>query len=164
MRRTLALLVAVMTVGTFPALASADEASDCSSAAGTLLTGVVVSPPRFKPASERKKGVYLSHTHVSLRSDTDNQVYDIAIDNVFAAGYDQAGKHIPSPLDQITQGTRLEVCGKPYSEGSGMDWVHTNCGETPTADKPDGWVKIFQENGSPGDNLESSTEYCRLWP
>jgi hypothetical protein len=45
----------------------------------------------------------------------------------------------------------------------GIDWVHTNCGATPAAGKPNGWFKLLAANGTPGPNLESSQEYCRLW-
>ena len=47
-----------------------------------------------------------------LRGD-DGRFYDIAIDDVFAAGYDQAGESVPAPLSRIQPGNRLELCGKP---------------------------------------------------
>jgi hypothetical protein len=140
----------------------ADEQSACTSNAGTLLIGTVISLPRFAKGHDLR-GVKLSHTHVQLRGE-DNATYDIAIDNVFADGYDQAGEHVPAPLSQIRVGDRLELCGKPYgSGGPGMDWVHTNCGDQPTPDNPNGWVKVFGPDGSPGPNLESNQEYCWLW-
>ncbi len=142
--------------------ARADEASACAANAGTLLIGTVAAAPRFTPGHPLR-GVELSHTHVRLRGD-DGRVYDIAIDDVFASGYDQAGEHVPAPLSQITPGARLELCGKPYTSGGpGMDWVHTNCGDPPSPDKPDGWVKLLGPDGTPGPNLESSPQYCRLW-
>ena len=58
----------------------------------------------------------LSHTHVRLRGD-DGQIYDIAIDDVFADGYEQAGESVPAPLSQIQPGDHLELCGKPYTSG-----------------------------------------------
>jgi len=83
---------------------------------------------------------------------------------VFANGYDQAGESVPAPLSQIQRGDHLELCGKPYASGGpGMDWVHTNCGDQPTPDKPDGWVKVIGPDGTLGPNLESNREYCRLW-
>ena len=131
----------------------ADEGDACASHAGTLLTGTVVSGPRFVRGHDLR-GVELSHTHVRLRGE-DNQIYDIAIDDVFAAGYDKAGETVPAPLSQIQPGNRLELCGKPYTSGGpGMDWVHTNCGDPPTPDKPDGWVKVLGPDGTPGPNLE----------
>ena len=142
--------------------ARADDRDACSSNAGTLLTGTVTSGPRFARGHDMR-GVELSHTHVRLRGD-DGRTYDIAIDNVFAAGYDQAGDSVPAPLSRIKQGNHLELCGKPYTSGGpGMDWVHTNCGDQPTPDKPDGWVKVIGADGAPGPNLESSQEYCKLW-
>ena len=40
--------------------------------------------------------------------------------------------------------------------GRGVDWVHTNCGDEPTRDKPDGLVKVIVADGAPGANLESN--------
>jgi hypothetical protein len=139
----------------------ADEQGDCTDHAGTLLTGTVTSGPRFAHGHDQR-GVELSHTHVRLRGD-DGRSYDIAIDDVFASGYDQAGEHVPAPLSEIKPGSHLELCGKPYTSGSGMDWVHTNCGDQPTPAMPDGWVKVIGQDGTPGPNLESSQEYCRLF-
>jgi hypothetical protein len=140
----------------------ADERDACASNAGTLLIGTVASGPRFTHGHDMR-GVELSHTHVRLRGD-DGRFYDIAIDDVFASGYDQAGESVPAPLSQIHPGNRLELCGKPYASGGpGMDWVHTNCGDQPTPDRPNGWVKVIAPDGTQGPNLESSHEYCRLW-
>ena len=140
----------------------ADERDACTSNAGNLLIGTVASGPRFAHGHEMR-GVELSHTHVRLRGD-DGLFYDIAMDDVFASGYDQAGEHVPAPLSRIQPGDRLDLCGKPYASGGpGMDWVHTSCGEQPTPDRPNGWVKVIAPDGSLGPNLESSQEYCRLW-
>lgn len=144
--------------------ARADEAAQCRANAGTYLTGSVTEGPAFAPGHLRE-GVELSHTHLTLLSDQDGQSYDVAIDNVFASGYDAAGESVPPPLSAIRPGDRLELCGKPYAHGEpGIDWVHTNCGETPDAAQPDGWLKVLAADGTPGPNLEASREYCRLWP
>jgi hypothetical protein len=141
----------------------ADDQAICASHAGTLLTGTVASAPQFKHGMHRR-GVELSHTHVQLRGD-DGKRYDIAIDNVFASGYDQARQRVPAPLSQIQVGDRLQLCGQPYADGeAGMHWVHTNCGDQPTPNEPDGWLKVVGADGTLGPNLESSQEYCRLWP
>ena len=73
------------------------------------------------------KGVELSHTHLTLLSDQDGRSYHVAIDNVFATGYDAAGESVPAPLSTIRTGDRLELCGKLFTRGGlGIDWVHTN--------------------------------------
>ena len=141
----------------------ANDQDACSSSAGTLLIGTVVAGPSFARGPDRR-GVELSHTHVQLRGNG-GQVYDIAIDDVFADGYDQAGASVPLPLSQIQRGEHLELCGKPYARGRpGMDWVHTNCGDEPTPDHPNGWVKVINPDGTLGPNLEANQEYCSLWP
>jgi hypothetical protein len=153
------LSLAALLLGT---PAQADEQAACAASQGTFLVGTVAAAPRFVPGHERR-GVELSHTHVALRGD-DGRRYDIAIDDVFASGYDQAAGHVPAPLSGIRPGERLELCGKPYSSGgAGMDWVHTDCGALPTPDQPDGWVKVLGADGTPGANLEASQEYCGLW-
>src|ERR1700753_2511931 len=88
----------------------ADEQAACTANMGHLLSGTLVSGPRFAHGHEQR-GVELSHTHVRLRGE-DGRFYDIAIDDVFAPGYDQAGEHVPVPLSQIKPGDRLELCGK----------------------------------------------------
>ncbi|MBV8132088.1 MAG: hypothetical protein JO282_06200 [Alphaproteobacteria bacterium] len=143
--------------------ARADEAALCRANAGSYLTGKVTKGPTFAPGQARD-GVELSHTHLTLLSDQDGQSYDVAIDNVFATGYDAAGESVPAPLLAIRTGDRLELCGRLYAQGGlGIDWVHTNCGETPRAAQPNGWLKVLAPDGTPGPNLEDSPEYCRLW-
>ncbi len=143
--------------------ARADEAAQCRANDGTYLSGRVVGAPVFRRGHMRD-GVELSHTHLTLLSDGDGQTYDVAVDNVFAAGYDAAGESVPSPLSHIRVGDRLGLCGQPYANDTrGIDWVHTNCGEAPAPRKPNGWLKILGANGARGPNLESSQEYCRLW-
>jgi hypothetical protein len=157
------LIVIVILCIFITSAARADEAAQCEANAGTYLTGRVTGAPTFVSGHPRK-GVELSHTHLTLLSDQDGRPYDVAIDNVFAAGYDAAGRSVPAPLSTIRLGDRLELCGKLYTSGGpGIDWVHTDCGETPTPAQPDGWVKVLAADGTPGPNLEASQEYCRLW-
>jgi hypothetical protein len=160
MKPVAAFILCLFAAGT----ARADEAAQCRANAGTYLTGSVTEAPSFRPGHPRD-GVELSHTHLTLLSDQDGQSYDIAIDDVFATGYDAAGESIPAPLSTIRTGDRLELCGKLYTRGGpGLDWVHTDCGATPKAAQPDGWLKVLAPDGTPGPNLEDSQEYCRLWP
>ena len=120
----------------------ADDAAKCQAAAGSYLTGTVVSAPRFKPGAPLH-GTYLSHTHLTLRSDADGRAYDVAIDNVFAN----------------------ESLRRLYTGGDvGIDWVHTDCGATPSPDKPDGWVREINKDGNVGDNMEAKQDFCSLWP
>jgi hypothetical protein len=159
MKRLGLLILCLIASGT----AYADEAAQCRANAGTYLTGRVTEGPSFAPGHARD-GVELSHTHLRLLSDQDGQSYDVAIDNVFATGYDAAGESVPAPLSTIQIGDRLELCGKLFATGGrGIDWVHTNCGDTPRAAQPDGWLKVLAPDGTPGPDLEDSREYCRLW-
>ncbi len=107
--------------------------------------------------------VELSHTHVFVKSDQNGMTYDVAIDNIFASGYDSAGESVPFPLNNIKVGDHLDLCGKPYPNGKGIDWVHTDCGDTPTPARPNGWLKIISPDASIGDNLENSTEHCSVF-
>ena len=143
--------------------ARADEAAQCRANAGTFLTGNVTQGPTFTPGPLHNR-VELSHTHLTLLSDQDGRSYHVAIDNVFATGYDTAGESVPAPLLTIRTGDRLELCGKLFTRGGlGIDWVHTNCGNRPNRTQPDGWLKVLAPDGTPGPNLEDSHEYCRLW-
>lgn len=159
-------LVVLLTLCIFAGgAAHADEAAQCRAKGGTFLTGRVANGPSFARGRHPLHGIELSHTHLTLQSDQDGQPYDVAVDNVFASGYDAAGESIPAPLSTIRVGDRLEVCGRPYRDDDrlGMDWVHTNCGATPSNRKPNGWLKLLGSGGMPGPNLEASEEYCRLW-
>ncbi|WP_247393263.1 hypothetical protein Q2T91_08345 [Ralstonia pseudosolanacearum] len=151
----LCLMLASLSFGAF-----ADEAPECQAASGTLIVGRVVSAPTFKHGVFRK-GVELSHTHLTLRSDTDGKDYDVAVDNVFASGYQQGAKVVPAPLDSIEVGDALEACGIPFA--GGMHWVHNNCGDTPTPQEPNGWIKKIAADGGIGPNLEDGQRYCYLW-
>ena len=159
MKYALAFSLCVLAIGT----AYADEAAQCQANRGTYLTGAVIRAPKFV-RGHPQKGVELSHTHLLLKSDQDGRTYDVAIDNVFAEGYDAARRAVPDPLSSIQVGDRLGLCGKPFSGGHlGIDWVHTNCGNTSTPSKPDGWLKVLNPDGTGGRNLEGSQEYCRIF-
>ena len=149
-----------------PSSAFADQAADaaaCKQAAGSFLAGKVAAGPSFRNGAPRH-GVHLSHTHLILLGD-DGTRYDVAIDNVFANGYRRNQGRVPSPLNTIRIGDRLELCGEPYSGGDvGIHWVHTNCGATPTADKPNGWVRKVDKDGNAGDNMEANQAFCSLFP
>ena len=105
----------------------------------------------------------LSHTHVKVQSDQDGQYYDVAMDNVYASDYVLNARSMPRSLASIQVGDSLELCGKFYTSGYGIHWVHDNCGVTPDGSHPDGWVKEIDSNGNTGDNLEASQAYCYLW-
>lgn len=160
MKSVLFVLLALASIGAQAQTSTEQDA--CTAAAGTFMTGTVVSDPTFASGSYRQ-GVELSHTHIQVQSDIDSYNYDIAIDNVYAAGYDTAGESVPDPLTSLVSGTWVELCGMPYSDGTGMHWVHSNCGVQPTPSDPDGWVKVLDASGNAGPNLESNQEYCYLW-
>ena len=163
MDQTMKLLATFILCLFVSGTARGDEAAQCQANGGNYLTGKVIKGPTFASGQPRD-GVELSHTHLRLLSDRRRGVYDVAIDNVFAAGYDTAGESVPAPLSTIRTGDRLEICGRLFTHGGrGIDWVHTNCGARPSKAQPDGWLKVVGPEGSPGPNLESSQEYCRLW-
>lgn len=158
------LVAAVLLCLCAATTARADEAAQCQAEGGSYLTGTVTTGPSFSRGHPRR-GVELSHTHLTLLCDQDGQSYDVAMDNVFANGFDSAGENVPPPLSSIQVGDHLALCGQLYTDGRpGIHFVHTNCGDSPTAMDPDGWVKLIPENGIPGPNLEASREYCGLWP
>ncbi len=141
----------------------ADDSGLCRASDGRYLTGRVIQGPNFVMGHSRD-GVELSHSHIILQADKDGQLYDVAIDNIFASGYDSAGETVPAPLSSIAVGDRLELCGALYRHGGlGIHWLHTDCGKPPTFRRPDGWIKILASDGKPGPNLEDSREYCGLW-
>src|ERR1700745_4514520 len=96
--------------------ALADETAQCQANGGTYLTGTVTKTPVFAHGHPRD-GVELSHTHLRLLSDQDGRSYHVAIDNVFATGYDAAGESVPAPLSTSRTGDRLELCGKLFHRG-----------------------------------------------
>jgi hypothetical protein len=153
----LALLLSLM-----PLSALADEAAICHSGAGTYLSGVVVGPPKFAHGRFRK-GVELSHTHLRLRADQDGRVYDVAIDNVFASGYEKGQRGVPAPIDGIRVNDRIEACGALYTKGDGIHWVHPTCGRRATPNQPNGWLKRVAPDGTPSANFEGNTTWCPLF-
>lgn len=139
-----------------------DVAQSCAAAGGSLVTGVIVKGPKFAHGQFRK-GVELSHTHLKVKADRDGQVYDVAIDNVFANGYREGGRDVPAPLDALHTGQRLALCGQLYDRGVGIHFVHTNCGQTPAANRPDGWIRVVDARGVAGPNLEANGSECALF-
>ncbi len=148
----------------------------CSTAGGYFQYGTVNAPPNsdysrvvnYKSGSKRK-GIPLSHTHIEITSALDGNVYDVAIDNVFAKDYSKTAKSVPKSYAQaITANSTLYLCSGnpskvPYSENEnlaqqGFDWVHTNCAAS-------GYPSSFQ-NGfistDAGVNLTNSQKYCYL--
>jgi hypothetical protein len=146
-----------------PLLASASELSTCTANKGQYLTGTVVSAPRFASGSTVIKGVRLTHTRLNLRADQDGKTYDVAMDNVYAVDYVKNATSMPPSLAAIKVNQRLGLCGLKYTSGTGIHWVHNNCGDTPTASKPNGWTKTINSSGTVSANLERSQNYCYLW-
>lgn len=162
LKRILLSLTLVAMAGAQMAQA-ADEAAQCTAAAGTYRSGVIVKGPKFAHGQYRK-GVELSHTHLKMKADQDGQIYDVAIDNVFAQGFDPAQHKVPASLEQIRVNDRIAVCGQLYTHGGvGIHWVHTNCGKRPTPNKPDGWIKLVGADGKAGANIENNGAYCSLF-
>ncbi|GAB3453178.1 hypothetical protein GCM10027321_02950 [Massilia terrae] len=158
MKRALFGMLLAMAAAT----AAADERQSCEAASGAWRSGVVLQGPRFAHGQFRQ-GIELSHTHLKLRADQDGQVYDVAIDNVFASGYRPGQPVVPAPIDGIREGDHLSLCGQLYDRGIGIHFVHTNCGQSPAPNHPDGWLRVVDRSGQSGDNLESSTNYCPLF-
>ncbi|MGZ5199516.1 MAG: hypothetical protein ACXWC4_07060 [Telluria sp.] len=142
--------------------AMADDRQVCQAADGSYLSGVVVLGPKFVHGQYRQ-GVELSHTHLKLRADQDGQVYDVAIDNVFANGYQQNQRDVPAPINGIRVNDRLALCGQLYDRGVGIHFVHTNCGQAPSSNHPDGWIRVVDASGRAGPNLEGNTSFCPLF-
>jgi hypothetical protein len=155
-------LLILLALSLASATAVADDAASCRAGAGTFLSGVVVKAPRFAHGRYRR-GIELSHTHLRLREDGSGRVYDVAIDNVFASGYDRERQAVPAPINQIAVNDRLELCGALYSKGQGIHWVHPNCRGRPDPRHPDGWLKRLGANGMASPNLESNLAYCRIF-
>jgi hypothetical protein len=143
--------------------AMADGPTDCGNAAGSYLSGTVVSGPTYARASSYRQGIGLSHTHIQIQADQDGQYYDVAMDNVYANDFDPNSNTIPPSLGAIQMNDHVEMCGEMYSDGTGIHWVHSNCGVTPDATHPDGFAKELAADGTEGSNLESSQAYCYLF-
>jgi hypothetical protein len=158
MRRNLLGLALLLASG----LAWADGRQACETAMGSYLSGVVVKGPKFTHGQYRR-GVELSHTHLKLRADQDGRVYDVAIDNVFANGYQPGRPEVPEPINGIRVNDRLELCGQLYDRGVGIHFVHGNCGQFPTPQRPDGWIRLAGGGGRTSPNLEGNTSYCPLF-
>lgn len=158
MKRILFALI----LGAACANALADDRQACAAVDGSYLSGQVMQAPRFAHGQFRQ-GVELSHTHVQLRADQDGRVYDVAIDNVFANGYQKGRTGVPAPLDTIRTGDHLQLCGELYDRGVGIHFVHNNCGASPAANHPDGWIKVVDGSGQAGANLEAGTGFCDLF-
>lgn len=158
MKRTLIGLVLALA----SSLAWADGQQECQAGMGSYLTGVVVKGPKFTHGQYRR-GVELSHTHLKLRADQDGRVYDVAIDNVFANGYQPGQREVPAPIDAIRVNDRLELCGQLYDRGVGIHFVHSNCGQFPSPERPDGWIRVVDGRGRASANLEGNMRYCPLF-
>lgn len=155
--------VALLLLALAAQAAPADQAAMCEASAGVYRSGVVVQGPKFAHGQFRK-GVELSHTHVRIRADQDGRVYDVAIDNVYASGFEPNQRSVPASLSGIAVHDRVEACGQLYTRGGpGIHWVHTNCGKPPKPSRPDGWLKVVGANGQPGRNIEGNTQYCTLF-
>lgn len=137
-----------------------------------LLVGTIVSNPIYQDGS-MQESVELSHTHfhvLPLGESNPQNFYDVAADNVFASGYDQAqpNKLVPAPLSSLNSGTTIELCGITYADknpqtranDNGIHWVHIANQQMTEG----GWTKVINQDGTLGDNLEDSTEYLYLWP
>jgi len=145
-----------------------DPATACAAGSGQYLTGTVIGDPRWRKGRPLR-GVDLSHTRFKIKADQTGVVTDVAADNVFASGFNDADpKHeVPFPLSTLKTGQRVSLCGLTYDNpgsGPGIHWVHTNCGAKPSPKQPAGWVRVFLDDGTLGPNLEDATNFCRLWP
>jgi len=142
--------------------ALADDRSDCAAADGAFLSGTVATRLVFVHGQFRR-GVELSHSRFDLAPDDGGATYQVAVDNVFANGYQPGQKGVPAALAGIGVGDRLALCGALYSKGRGIHFVHTNCGDAPTPAHPDGWLRRVNRDGTDGANLEANQAYCAIF-
>ena len=167
----------------------AADAAGCEAVNAHLLVGTIESTPVYvgsktiQPLMENGKaesqGILLTHTHILIQplNDTNpNDAYEIAADNVFAVGYDQAqpNKAVPTPLSGLQAGQVIEACGLTYNQtplkypaifnaSNGMHWVHSNDMPIIPGSTTNGWFKKVDQSGDVGENLEGSSEYFCLW-
>ena len=179
----LAILSACNSGGTAVPNNASYYASLCESIGGYYQYGTVNSPPNsdymavtnYAVATESLSGIPLSHTHIEITSALDGKIYDVAIDNVFANGYNPLSYVVPSSYaENLTAGSTIYLCsgnpnGVPYSVNEpesnpfatqGFDWVHTNCA---ASGYPSSYLNgfLYDQNNI---NLTNSQTYCYLWP
>jgi hypothetical protein len=151
----------------------------CAAESGYFQYGIINSPPssdypnvvNYAAATESIQTIPLSHTHIEITSAVDGKIYNVAIDNVFAANYNPFSESIPATYSaNLTAGSMIYMCsgnpsGVPYSVSGtfaqqGFDWVHTNCVAS-------GYASTYK-NGflftSNNQNLTNGQTYCYLWP
>lgn len=150
------------------------DSQACNANGGQLLVGIIQNAPWYVSASSSIQGVALSHTHFTVQplNDTNSgDLYEVAADNVFATGYDNAEPNgaIPDPLSGLQQGQVVEACGLTYNQNPtyssavyGIHFVHIN-DQPITSTTDNGWLKVVNNDGTVSDNLESNTEYLYLW-
>ena len=177
----LAILSACNSGGTAAPNNASYYASLCESIGGYYQYGTVNSPPNdymavtnYAVATESLSGIPLSHTHIEITSALDGKIYDVAIDNVFANGYNPLSYVVPSSYaENLTAGSTIYLCSGnpnavPYSVNEpesnpfatqGFDWVHTNCA---ASGYPSSYLNgfLYDQNNI---NLTNSQTYCYLW-
>ena len=158
MRRYCLLVFCLFTAGA----ALADDRSECAAADGAFLSGTVATAPAFVHG-QFLHGVELSHSRFDLAPDGGGATYQVAVDNIFANGYQAGGKGVPAALAGIAVGDRLALCGALYTKGRGIHFVHTNCGDAPTPEHPNGWLRRVDGKGEEGPNLEAGQAYCSIF-
>jgi hypothetical protein len=112
----------------------------CNAAGGYFQTGTVNSKtnndyPQVTnyTSGKKRQGIPLSHTHIEITSAIDGNIYDVAIDNVFATDYDPNSYVVPpSYVNGIQAGGNLYLCSGnptkvPYTvsesvASAGFDW------------------------------------------
>jgi hypothetical protein len=70
---------------------------------------------RHRPRTLLHHPTCIASSHLPLQSDQDGRSYHVAIDNVFATGYDAAAESVPAALSTIRTGDRLQLCGKLFT-------------------------------------------------
>ena len=124
-------------------------ASLCESIGGYYQYGTVNSPPNsdymavtnYAAATESLAGIPLSHTHIEITSALDGKIYDVAIDNVFANGYNPLSYVVPSTYaENLTAGSTLYLCsGNPRADA--FPEIQLLC-------LPNTWTRYPRENAS----------------